>query len=120
MEYPQKRRLVQKRTIGDQEQANNASVSAEQTNIVSKFVQNAQPSSNFCRTCGKCFKEIYYLIDVTNTSQCRKGLNWRRLVQHNSYEFEKKTKQDKGDRTNYMYMCQKFISLESRFSSGLH
>ena len=41
MKYPQKFRLGQKRTIGDQKQAYNASVSVEQTNIEGKFVQNA-------------------------------------------------------------------------------
>ena len=44
MKYPQKFRLEQKRTISDQEQANNASVSVEQTNIEGKFVQNAWPN----------------------------------------------------------------------------
>ena len=34
---------------------------------------------------------------------------------------EKKQKRNKtkGERTNYTYMFQKFISLENRFSSGL-
>ena len=62
MEYPQKCRLGQKRTIGDQEHVNNASVSADQTNIVGKVCSECSakcsPSSNFCSLCGKCFKEI--------------------------------------------------------------
>ena len=42
MEYPQKRRLGQKLTIGDQEQANNRPPSLRnKQNIVRKFVQNA-------------------------------------------------------------------------------
>ena len=62
MECPQKCRLGQKRTIGDQEHGNNTSVSADQTNIVGKVCSECSakcsPSSNFCSLCGKCFKEI--------------------------------------------------------------
>ena len=65
MEYPQKRRLVQKRTIGDQEQANNASVSAEQTNIVSKFVQNAQPNVRHLVT---SVERVESVLKKSNTS----------------------------------------------------
>ena len=80
-EYPQKCALGQKRNIGDQEHANYTSVSADQTNIVGKVCSEClakySPSSNFCSLNGKCFREILYLINVTNlnTSQCRKGLN---------------------------------------------
>ena len=81
MEYPQKCKLGQKRTIGDQEHANYTSVSADQTNIVGKvcseYLAKYSPSSNFCSLNGKCFEEILHLINVTNwnTSQFRKGLS---------------------------------------------
>ena len=52
----------QKRTIGDQEHANNASVSTDQINIVGKVcsecLAKCSPFSNFCTLCGKGFKEI--------------------------------------------------------------
>lgn len=61
MEYPQKCRLGQKCTVGDQEHGNNLPVS-DQTNIVGKVCSECSakcsPSSNFCSSCGKCFKEM--------------------------------------------------------------
>ena len=87
MKYPQKLRLGQKRTISDQEQANNASVSVEQTNIEGKFVQNAWPNVPHLVTSVEYLERVLNKsnIDITNTYQCREGLIWR-LVQHNSYD----------------------------------
>ena len=58
-------RLGQKRTIDDQEPANNASsVSVEQTNIEGKFVQNAQPIVPCLVTSAECLESV---LNKSNT-----------------------------------------------------
>ena len=61
---PSKFRLEQKRTIDDQELANNASVSVEQTNIEGKFVQNAQPIVPRLVTSAECLESV---LNQSNT-----------------------------------------------------
>ena len=57
-------RLGQKRTIDDQEPANNASVSVEQTNIEGKFVQNAQLIVPRLVTSAECLESV---LNKSNT-----------------------------------------------------
>ena len=63
---PSKFRLGQKRSIDDQEPANNASVSVEQTNIEEKFVQNAHRQPIFPRlvTSAECLESV---LNKSNT-----------------------------------------------------
>lgn len=59
--HHQKRSLGQNCTVNDNELAYSMVQGSEQTNIVGKVCPECstkcQPSSNFCSSCGKCFKE---------------------------------------------------------------
>ena len=59
--HHQKRSLGQNCTVSDNELAYSMVQGSEQTNIVGKVCPECstkcQPSSNFCSSCGKCFKE---------------------------------------------------------------